>query len=218
MKQPKAGLRAKLLVRTVLLGLVAVGALAVWGCYPGDITSVTELDIVVTQFDSTHVWVAPATFYLPDTVVQMVDTVNAGNNVTLSRAFDSLILAETRTALLNLGYQQRSDPDSARYFVTLTALGIKNWTVDVWYPYWPCCWYGYGWYYPPIYDVDTYETGTLFIDMYDQNKVDSVGHRIDRPWNALLNGILGTSASLTAQRLQSGVRQAFVQSPYLKPQ
>jgi hypothetical protein len=69
-----------------------------------------------------------------------------------------------------------------------------------------------------VYDVDSYETGTLFIDMYDQNTVDSVGMRIDRPWNALLNGLLGTTASLTQQRLEAGIRQAFVQSPYLKPQ
>jgi len=202
-----------------VVGLGVACVIAALGCYPGEINSVTELDIVFTQFDSTHVWVTTAnSFYLPDTVVHMIDTVDPGNNVTLSRAFDNLIITETRNALLAYGYVEHTAPDSADYMVTLTALGIQNWTVDVWYPYWGCCWYGYGWYYPPVYDVDSYETGTLFIDMYDQNTVDSVGMRIDRPWNALLNGLLGTSASLTQQRLEAGIRQAFVQSPYLKPQ
>ena len=218
MKLQRTGLLSKSLLWMALLGLGTVGVFAVLGCYPGEINSVTELDLVFTSFDSTHVWVDPASFYLPDTVVHMIDTVDPGNNVPLSRAFDNLIITETRNALLAYGYVEHSAPDSADYFVTLTALGIQNWTVDVWYPYWPCCWYGWGWYYPPVYDVDSYETGTLFIDMYDQNKVDSVGQRIDRPWNALLNGLLGTSASLTQQRLESGIRQAFAQSPYLKPQ
>ena len=218
MSQLQTGLGSKLKGGMLVLALVALGVAALWGCYPGDITSVTELDIVLTLYDTTHVWIAPASFYLADTVVHMVDTVDTSNNVNLSRAFDNLIITETRDALLAYGYVEKTDPDSAQYFVTLTALGIRNWTVDVWYPYWPCCWYGWGWYYPPIYDVDTYETGTLFIDMYDQNMVDSVGQRIDRPWNALLNGLLGTSASLTQQRLQSGIRQAYAQSPYLKPQ
>ena len=208
--------RPMLWVAAVALG--ALGLLAGLGCYPGEVNSIEELDLVVTQFDSTHAWTAPATFYLLDSVVHLTDTSDAGNNITLTRAFDSLALAETRKGLLGYGYTEKNTPDSADYSVIVSALAVQNWTVDVWYPYWPYYGYGWGWYYPPVYDVDTYTTGTVFIDMYDQNRVDSTNQLVPRPWNALLNGVMGTAASVTQTRLQQGIRQAFAQSPYLKPQ
>lgn len=209
-------------IGVAVAGLALLGVLAGVGCYPGEINSVTELDIVLTQFDSTHVWAAPASFYLADSVAHLTDTSDAGNNLTLSRAFDSLILAETAKGLLDYGYTQRSTADSAQYYVVASAMAVKTWTVDVWYPYYPCCYYGggWGWYYPyyPYYDVDSYETGTLFLDMYDQVQADSVQQLLPRPWVGILNGLLGTTSSVTATRLQTGIRQAYAQSPYLKPQ
>lgn len=134
--------------------------------------------------------------------------------------FDSLILAETRNGLLAYGYTQRLTADSADYYVVASAMAVQTWTVDVWYPYYPCCYYGggWGWYYPPVYDVDTYSTGTVFLDMYDQSQVDSTLQKLGRPWNGILNGLLGTTSGVTQTRLQTGIRQAFTQSPYLKPQ
>jgi hypothetical protein len=204
-------------VFTLAVGLLA---LAGYGCYPGDIESVTDLDIVLTQFDSTHVWAAPASFFLVDSVVHLQDTADAGNNVTLSTQFDSLIVAEVRKGLLAMGYTEQPTADSTDYYVIASALGVQNWTVNVWYPYYPCCYYGggWGWYYPPVYDVDSYESGTLFIDMYDQHQVDSTRQMLGRPWTAILNGLLGTTAAVTQQRLLDGIHQAYEQSPYLKPQ
>lgn len=219
MKEKRSNYR-RLLIGSALLLVAAAAVLVALGCYPGEINSVTELDVVFTMFDSTHVWTDPATFYLSDSVVQLQDTSDAGNNIALTHAFDSLILAETARGLLGYGFTQvdsSADPD---YYVVASALAVRNWTVDVWYPYYPCCWYGggWGWYYPPVYDVDTYETGTLFLDMYDRRAVDSTGLRIQRPWTGILNGLLGTSASVTQQRLITGIRQAYAQSPYLQPQ
>ena len=198
--------------------LVALLALAGYGCYPGDIESVTDLDIVLTQFDSTHVWAAPASFFLVDSLVHLQDTTDPGNNITLTGAFDSLIVAETRNGLLAYGYTEKLTPDSADYYVIVSALAVKVWTVNVWYPYYPCCYGGYGWYYPPVYDVDSYESGTIFLDMYDQNQVDSTLQKLGRPWNGILNGLIGTTMAVTQTRLQEGICQAYAQSPYLKPQ
>lgn len=210
--------RPMLWVAVAVLGVL--GLLAGLGCYPGEINSLEELDLVVTQFDSTHVWAAPASFFLVDSVVHLTDTSDPGNNITLPSTYDDLVIDETRNGLLGYGYTEKNTPDSADYYVIVSALAVQNWTVDVWYPYWPCCYYGggWGWYYPPVYDVDTYTTGTVFIDMYDRNGADSTQELIPRPWNALLNGVMGTAASVTQTRLQTGIRQAFAQSPYLKPQ
>lgn len=220
MEAKRTGLFRKPITWVALFLMAAAGVFAILGCYPGEINSIEELDLVFTGFDSTHVWQEPATFFLSDSVVHLIDTTDAANNVVLSRAFDSLVLAETARGLLGYGWSQVDSSANPDYYVLVSALGVKNFTVNVWYPYYPCCWYGggWGWYYPPVYDVDTYETGTLFIDMYDRRAADSVGLRIPRPWNAILNGMLGTTQAVTSQRLVTGIRQAYVQSPYLKPQ
>jgi hypothetical protein len=212
----------------LLVGVLAVGSLAVFACYPGDITSVTEYDIVVTQFDSTHVFSkgTPTTFAVLDTVLEVKDTLNSNNNRDYDHAWDSLIVAEARKAMLGLGYTELANPDSSNvpdYVVVNSILLARTITVNVWYPGWGYPGWGYpGWgypgYYPPYYSVSSYETGTVFIDMYDAKVNDTIRNPRYLPWTAILNGLAGTSASLTAQRLQNGIRQAFSfpQSPYLK--
>jgi hypothetical protein len=117
--QEKRSNTRRLLIWSSLLLVATAGVIVALGCYPGEINSVTELDVVFTMFDSTHVWTDPATFYLSDSVVQLQDTADAGNNITLSHAFDSLILAETARGLLGYGFTQvdsSADPD---YYVVL---------------------------------------------------------------------------------------------------
>jgi hypothetical protein len=216
-------LRSKPWAWAAALALLATALLAGLGCYPGEINSIEELDLVITHFDSTHVWAASnSTFYLADSVVHLTDTADASNNLTLSRAYDSLVLAETAKGLLGYGYTQVDSSQNPDYYVVVSAMAVKTWTVDVWYPYYPCCWYGggWGWYYPyyPYYDVDSYETGTVFLDMYDRAGADSLQQLLPRPWLAVLNGLMGTTSSVTQARLQTTIRQAYAQSPYLKPQ
>jgi hypothetical protein len=207
---------------TLLVGVLLVGSLAVFACYPGDITSVTQLDIVITQYDSTHVFkkVDSTTFAVLDTVLEIRDTADAGNNRPYDHSWDSLIVAENRKALLNLGYKELTNPpDSTNvpdYVVVSSILLAKVVTVNVWYPGWgyPCCWYGG--YYPPYYNVNSYETGTVFTDMYDAKLNDStINPNAAVPWYAILNGLAGTSASLTTQRLQWAIGRSYDQSPYL---
>jgi hypothetical protein len=198
-----------------LMITVTLGALVMAACYPGDINSVTELDIVVTQFDSTHVWVTSSTFFLRDTVYHIEDTADASNNIPLSRAHDSVIIAETRSGMVGYGYVETTDSLAANYIVAVSAAAFKVTTVNVWYPWYPCCYGGWGWYYPPVASVSSYESGTLYIDQFDIQNADSVNQVIPVPWLGRMNGVLGTSASTTQSRLINGIRQAYAQSPYL---
>jgi hypothetical protein len=194
---------------------VALGALVLAACYPGDINSVTELDIVVTQFDSTHVWITSSTFFMRDTVLHLEDTLDPGNNIPLSRAFDTLIIDETRAGLVGYGYVETQDSTAASYIVAVSASAFRVTTVNVWYPWYPCCYGGWGWYYPPVASVSSYESGTLNIDQFDIQNADSTNQIVPVPWLARMNGVLGTSASTTQMRLRDGIRQAYTQSPYL---
>ena len=197
---------------------VALGALVLTACYPGDVNSITELDVVVTQFDSTHVWITSSTFFMEDTVYHLLDTADASNNIPISRAFDSDIIAETRNGMLNYGYVETTDSVAATYIVAVSAAAFKVTTVTYWYPWYPCCWGGWGWYYPPVGSVSSYELGTLYIDQFDIQNVDSTNQLVPVPWIARLNGVMGSVASQTQSRLVNGIRQAYAQSPYLKPQ
>jgi hypothetical protein len=194
---------------------MALGALVLAACYPGDINSITEIDVVVTQFDSTHVWITSSTFFMEDTVYHIMDTADASNNIPISRAFDTEIIAETRAGMLGYGYTETPDSAAATYIVAVSAAAFRVTTVSVWYPYY---WGGWGWYYPPVGSVSSYETGTLYIDQLDMENIDSTNQVIPVPWIARLNGVMGSVASQTQTRLVNGIRQAYAQSPYLKPQ
>ena len=188
----------------IVAGVLSLAAaLILAACYPGDVTSVAELDLVVTQFDSTHVWIAPATFAVWDSVVHLKDTVDAGNNIPLGRQYDSLILATIKSNMLACGYTELANPDSANlpdYYVVASAIAVKNYTVNAWYPYYPgwCCYYPW---YPPYWTVSSYEVGTLFVDMYNTGAIS--GDVLPDPWRAILNGPL-TSTSVSS-RLTNGI-------------
>ena len=197
---------------------IALGALVLAACYPGDVNSITEIDVVVTQFDTTHVWITSSTFFMKDTVYHILDTADASNNIPISRAFDNVIIAETRAGMLGYGYVETTDSLAASYVVAVSAAAFRVTTVTYWYPWYPCCWGGWGWYYPPQGNVSSYETGTLYIDQFDIQNVDSTNQLVPVPWVARLSGVMGSVASQTQSRLVNGIRQAYVQSPYLKPQ
>ena len=49
--------------------LVLLGALVLAACYPGEITSIQQLDVAVTHWDTTYTWAKP------DTVVGLYDSI-----------------------------------------------------------------------------------------------------------------------------------------------
>ena len=212
--------------RSAVYGLA--GLLLFAACYPGEITSVGQMDMVVTTHDAAVNFASYETFAIPDTVVQLgADSAGA---VDLTHEFDDIIIAKVVQELEDLGYVREADPatNGADVIVLVTVVASTEYTAYASYPMWdywgyypgwgyPGWGYGPGWgyYYPPTYNVASYEQGTLFIDMLDPNNPVTGTERLPIVWTAGIRGVLGTSQSVTQTRLVSNITRAFNQSSYL---
>ena len=212
-------------------GRLAAVASAAWGivalaaCWPGDVTSIQDLDVVVTVHDSTANF-GKATYALPDSVIHI--DLGIGDLIDLTRDYDSLILAEVARQMNALGYDRRTVAEiqqgGADYVLLVQANGREVTSYYVSYPwcgYWDWWYWGY-WggcypgYYPPQVGEVTYQVGTVFIDMIDAEQVDPDQMAFPRIWIGAMNGILNqTTGATTQQRLIDGIERAFEQSPYL---
>ncbi len=211
---------------SVLPALTGAAWLLLVSCYPGSVTNVAELDIVVTTHDDTVTFTSFTTYALLDSVVH-IDLEDNANDSLLTRDNDALILARVRAGIEGMGYVEEMDPANTTPDVILLvgALAVEKdayfsygwWPYYGWYPYYPCCYGpGYGWGYPGggVGSV-TYATGTLVITMLDPARPGTGVELAPILWVAGINGLLeGTAPGVTA-RITTLIRQAFDQSPYL---
>ncbi len=206
---------------------VLAGALLLFvSCYPGSLTNVAELDIVVTAHDDTVTFTSFTTYALLDSVVH-IDLEDNANDDLLDRSNDALILARVKAGIEGLGYMEELDPanNTPDVLLLVGAFAVTKdayfsygwWPYYSWgyYPGYPCCGPGYGWGYP-VGGVGSvsYNTGTLAIIMMDPNRT---GTGMEAPvlWVAGINGLLEGSAASQTSRINSLINQAFTQSPYL---
>jgi hypothetical protein len=199
-------------------------------CYPGDPSSVTQLDVVLTIHDSTANFGGFLTYAMPDSVVHVTgDSLDIGDIEDLPRDYDDLILETVEENMEDLGYVREDDPEDngADLLLFVAAVGTEStsyWYVWDWWYYWG--WYpgwgyypgygpGWGWYYPPGWVGSvTYEQGTLLLTLVDPDEADEEEELIGVIWGGAVRGLLGSS-SIAEQRIVDGIDQAFDQSPYL---
>ncbi len=212
---------------------VLAGALLLFAsCYPGELTSVDQLDVALTAHDDTVNFQSFTTYFLLDSVVHIDYEDNMADSL-LDRSNDALILMEVRSGIEAMGYVLEPNPDVTQPDVTLLvgAIATEN---DVffawgWWPWWGwgggwggCCYGpGWGWGWPPTGGVGsvTYEVGTLMIAMVDPGRPSNPDGPIDLApvmWLAALNGVLTGSSISQQSRITTLIRQAYSQSPYLK--
>lgn len=204
-------------VRVVRLWLAIASMLLLGACYPGDQLSVDEADVVVTIFDEHADFAALSTYAMPDSIVHIV---SENGLDAVSRAYDTEILAEVESNLLQLGFTEAAVPTDADVLMLVAAtareeMGYAGYGWGYWgwyYPYSPS--WGWGWY--PWYGggstVYTYRVGTLFMQMLDLAAADSTLEQVPTVWIGALNGIVDEAVE---QRILDGIDQAFEQSPYL---
>ncbi|UCF20639.1 MAG: DUF4136 domain-containing protein [Gemmatimonadota bacterium] len=203
------------------LGLLAVALLASAGCYPGEVTSVTQLDLVVTVREPGFDFGTVQSFFMPDTIIQLNE--DDPNAIDISRANDRQILTRVRENLLDLGWEELSEAEVQDG--TLPDLVVGNlvsatentsWWISYpgycWDPYW--CW---GWYWPPVVGSSTYRAGTYFVVMARVEGIGAPGQddEFEAQWGGLADGVLSSSSSSNLNRLLDGIDQMFKQSPYL---
>lgn len=211
-------------------GILTVIVFALTACYPGGAEYTSDTDIVITDYDEQYNFNAIKTYFMSDSVNQIV-----AEGKEPDHSSDAFIIGELETNFNNLGWTRIVDSTSAEpdVAVVVAAVKVKNYNIYTmpWYGGWGWGWYwkstgeitywgypGYGWGYPPYYGgtyVTTYETGTLAWYLFDPKLVDENNENIILQWGGAVNGVLGSSATTTQDRVIKGIDQAFRQSPYL---
>ena len=214
---------------SVLPALSAALLLCV-SCYPGEVTSIAQIDVVVTTHDDTVTFTNFATYTLLDSVVHINYEDNLADSL-LDRTNDALILAEVRAGIEAMGYMEEPNPLTTQPDVILLVGAIAvvkdAYFAYGWWPYygwgggWGGCCYGpgWGWGYPSggVAKV-TYDVGTLVITMLDPDRPSNPSTEVDTApvlWLAAINGILSGSTAGQAVRITNLIDQAYDQSPYL---
>ena len=208
------------------LMFIAIGFTA---CYPGDDVSYSDLDLLTTAYDMNTDFGTLKTYYLPDSVVHLKDTLDPSSNVDISHELDDFILDKVRSNMNAYGYTTPAEPLINRpdVFLTVSVMATKNYSVYYYYPYywdWGWNWYYksadyWGWYYPPGWGgtyVTSYTVGTLVMMMHDIRNATTVTDTIPTIWSGSMNGLMGSSKATTKSRVEYNIDQAFKQSPYLK--
>jgi hypothetical protein len=194
-------------MKKIVFYLVGIIFLMV-SCYPGEIESYEETDIVFTNYTESFDFASAGTYAMPDKVVKVTGNLTEGEEPEyVSEPYNTQILNNIQTNMTALGWSKVEDPADAD--LTLFPAVWTNTTVVYWYDYW--CWYYYycGWgYYYPYYS--TYTTGTMVMTMV----VSGEGYpEPSSVWIAAINGLL--SGYSDESRINSAIDQAFEQSPYL---
>ncbi|MCD4735617.1 MAG: DUF4136 domain-containing protein [Bacteroidales bacterium] len=206
-----------------------------FSCYPGGIEYYSETDIVATQYDKIFDFASNQDYFMPDTIHHVVEE---GKEDDVDRSYDDEILAKIATHMAAAGYTRfESDViadsilvDSANVVLTVVITSTEYSGIGYmpggggywgWYPGWGWGggyypgypWYPeYGWGYPYTY---SFSTGSMFIEMIDEDGIDHTTGELPIPWQATINGLLSGDADNMQWRVDKAIDQCFDQSQYL---
>lgn len=188
-----------------LFGIILLMA----SCYPGEIESYDETDLVYTNYTESFDFASKGTYSLPSKIVKVTGNLAEGEEPEfVQEPYNTEILNRIEKNMTDLGWTKVDSPENAD--LALMPAVWTNTTVVYWYDYW--CWYYYyycGWgYYYPYYT--TYTTGTMVMALVASGPgyVEPSG-----VWTAAINGLL--SGAYEVNRVNDAIDQAFKQSPYL---
>jgi len=211
--QRPRGTAAHVVVPMLLAGMLLTAACG------SDMVTAEDLSFVATVVDTTTPALGTArTFAVVDTIVPLE------RSGTIDHSFDKLVAASVRSHFRQLGWIERRDTTGVLPDVVIL-LGASTRTetgvaYTGWYgaygamPYWggfvdPSWAFGV-----PVGAVAfTYDVGTLVLTMVDLKAPRATTKRVPVLWIAALNGVLTGNDGAT--RVQTGLDQAFEQSPYL---
>jgi hypothetical protein len=190
--------------------LIASLALLLVSCYPGELDSYDELDLVYTNYSESFDFAGKGTYAMPDKIVKVTGNLTEGEEPEyVKEPYNTQMLNQIKSNMTALGWTLADDPESAD--LTLLPAVWTNTTVYYYYDYW--CWYyyyycGWGYYYPGY--TTSYTTGTLVMTLiaYGEDYIEPAS-----VWTGAINGLVSGAYEVT--RVTNGIDQAFEQSPYL---
>jgi hypothetical protein len=192
----------------------------VYACYPGGAEYVHELDTSISKYDPDYKWdqLNGKTYSMPEEIVYVEDGEIDDDP---DRIHDDAIMAQIRKELNALGMEEAvADAD------TSLALGIAiietNNSGAAWVPGggWWGGWYpgyppGWGWdpWYPwyPVYY--SYKTGSVIIEMANNDARDNAKKTVPLVYSGALDGLLQGSTTNAGKRINNGIDELFNKMP-----
>jgi hypothetical protein len=205
--------------------VLSLASLLLGACGTDAPSSQEQLDVVATSYEPTYRFQQATTYALPSQVAVISDPGTTPQ--TIDPTLNQNVLQTISNELNSRGYTQDtsnnpSNPPSI--FVEVSKMNTV--TTQVYYDYW----YGYyGGYYAPYYGsayglgwapvtvpyIVTATVGSLIINVTDPNHPDNADKKLPTVWTAVLNGVIDNSTQAEIQqRIDTGIQQAFQQSPY----
>jgi hypothetical protein len=188
----------------------AVTSVMMTSCYPDYGLTVEDFDIVATFKDDAANFQTYKTYYMPNEIRRVSEGALGGSNT----QYDAEILKEIENQMTAYGYTRVAAADSASADVSMR-VAITNSTT---YTYYPGYWWGYyGWYYPWYGGYSyAYSTGSLFLTMFDPDKMNASQKILGAVWSGTANGVLDDTQANILSRTLTSINKMFDQSPYLK--
>jgi hypothetical protein len=202
-----------------LFAFLIIGSLAT-ACYPGGAKYVDQLDLVYTNYNPDFNFSSVETFTIPDSIPFVEENSRPNNIEYLGEPYKSTIISQLREEMESRGYtyvDKASNPD-------LILFPTASTDTETYYYYWGGYWswwgWGGGWYYPgyyPGYGYSTsYEIGTVMVQaVFDDPQIPD-GEDKPVQWVGLMNGLIQGKTNSIDSRIESSVRQMFVQSEYFR--
>jgi len=209
----------KIILNFLIIFLIPTSIVLIEGCYPNNDITIADSDVVLTSYNDSVNFASLGTYYMPDTVVPIMDP---SDPTDYKNPYQTLMLQTVASNMAAFGYQRIDNvPGGPQADVAVVLSVMTTTTVNAgwYYPYYG--WGYWGWYYPyyppqPYYT--SYTTGTLLINMFNPEDytISGTDTTAVNYWAAASNGILESGATAMENRIEAMINQAFVQTPQIK--
>ncbi len=194
-----------------------------------DLGKLSDNLMVYTHYDDNCDFSQYSTYYLPDSILMLDNTIEEPVYYTKKDTRAGYILDAFEDEMDALGYKRTTNKDDADLGLQLTYIKTTNTYIGYDYPYW---WYDFYYYWPfsywdpfyfdwyPYYPYPvsyySFTVGTLAAEIIALKDIDASSKEklIPFAWTAYIAGI-ESSNQINISRALAGVYQAFEQSPYL---
>lgn len=173
--------------------------------------------LVYTNYDSNADFSSIGSFYVIDSILIIG---NSEKPAYWNNSNSQKIVNAYNDGFEGCGYIRMPAPEEADVILQLSYINntyyFSSFGPGPWwnsYPgYWN--WGGWGWYYPYSFNY-SYSTGSIIAELVDTNAPTPQNDKLTVVWNSYICGLLNGN-NLSLSRTMDAIKQAFVQSPYLK--
>lgn len=229
------------------IALLFIAAVVLQACYPSDSIPIADLDTTSTFYIAEDFNPAPASAAIFWDVARIkggdndLDYNGEVDDEILNTTLKNLVEIYGEANVYIISESATPSPTPSNSNVTVVTSGdptpdveaayapsikLTRETIGIVYPGYP--WYGGGWGcwycggcyycgYPPTVSYQSYDVGTIFVELIDVRQFNGqIPDEFSPSWVGVFRGLVSSKASTNSTRVIGSINQAFDQSPYIK--